>query len=88
MARLTIEDCLQHVDNRYDLVLLASRRARQISRGKEILLEQENDNKPTVIALREIAAGLITADNIDAVEVIDSSGTFAIAETDMAERPL
>lgn len=58
MARVTVEDCLDHVDNRFDLVLLASRRARQISNGIEPMVPAEND-KPTVIALREIAEGLI-----------------------------
>ena len=58
MARVTVEDCLDHVDNRFDLVLLATKRARQLVNGVEPLLEWEND-KPTVMALREIAAGLI-----------------------------
>lgn len=58
MARITVEDCLNHVDNRFDLVLLASRRARQLVNGVQPLLEWEND-KPTVMALREIAAGLV-----------------------------
>ena len=66
MARLTIEDCLHNVDNRYDLVLLASKRARQIAMGIQPLVEEDND-KPTVIALREIAEGLVTADNVDAL---------------------
>ncbi|MCH8105255.1 MAG: DNA-directed RNA polymerase subunit omega [Proteobacteria bacterium] len=67
MARITVEDCLEHVDNRFDLVLLASRRARQISQGAEPLVPVEND-KPTVIALREIAANLITDANMDEME--------------------
>ena len=58
MARITVEDCLNHVDNRFDLVLLASRRARQLVNGVQPLLEWEND-KPTVMALREIAEGLV-----------------------------
>ena len=66
MARLTVEDCLGKVDNRYDLVLLASKRARQISLGAEPLLAADND-KATVIALREIAEGLITSSNIDKI---------------------
>jgi len=64
MARLTVEDCLDKIDNRYDLVLLASKRARQLTMGSDPLVEQRND-KPTVIALREIAEGLITIDNIE-----------------------
>ena len=66
MARLTVEDCLQHLNNRYDLVLLASKRARQIAQGSEPMLEEESD-KPTVVALREIAAGLVTKENIDSI---------------------
>jgi len=66
MARLTIEDCLNHINNRFELVLLASKRARQIIAGAEPLVPIEND-KPTVIALREIAEGKITTRNIDDV---------------------
>ncbi|MEF8833436.1 MAG: DNA-directed RNA polymerase subunit omega [Halofilum sp. (in: g-proteobacteria)] len=58
MARITVEDCLENVDNRFELVLTASRRARQISLGAEPRVPREND-KPTVIALREIEEGLI-----------------------------
>lgn len=64
MARLTIEDCLNYVDNRFELVLLASKRARQLASGAEPLVPIEND-KPTVIALREIAEGKITPQNIE-----------------------
>jgi DNA-directed RNA polymerase subunit omega len=67
MARITVEDCLEHVDNRFDLVLLASRRARQISQGADPLVPAEND-KPTVIALREIAEGLVTAEGMNEME--------------------
>jgi DNA-directed RNA polymerase subunit omega len=59
MARVTVEDCLDHVDNRFELVLLASKRARQLVSGKEPTLEWKND-KPTVLALREISEGKIT----------------------------
>ncbi len=62
MARVTIEDCLDHVDNRFELVMLASVRAREIAiRGAQPMVEWDND-KPTVVALREIAAGLISRD--------------------------
>ena len=62
MARVTVEDCLEHVANRFELVMVASKRARQIAvRGAQPLVEWEND-KPTVVALREIAEGLVTAD--------------------------
>ncbi|MGK2942704.1 MAG: DNA-directed RNA polymerase subunit omega [Immundisolibacter sp.] len=58
MARITVEDCLPKAESRFDLVLMAARRARQLSLGRTPLVEPEND-KPTVIALREIAAGKI-----------------------------
>ena len=64
MARITVEDCLEHVDNRFNLVLLATKRARQLANGVEPLVPWEND-KPTVVALREIADGLITVDTVD-----------------------
>ncbi len=67
MARLTVEDCLENVDNRYDLVILAARRARKIVFGSEPLVKEEND-KPTVLALREIADGLVTSENIDKID--------------------
>ncbi|MFT5504764.1 MAG: DNA-directed RNA polymerase subunit omega [Gammaproteobacteria bacterium] len=67
MARITVEDCLEHVDNRFDLVLLASRRARQLSQGADPLVSPDND-KPTVIALREIAEGLISDSGMDEME--------------------
>ena len=54
MARITVEDCLEKVDNQYDLVLLAKERTSQLNSGSEMLVEQDND-KNTVIALREIA---------------------------------
>ena len=66
MARITVEACLDHVDNRFELVMLATRRARHMRQyGAEPLLPEEND-KPTVIALREIAAGLISHEMLDA----------------------
>ncbi len=59
MARITVEDCLENVENRFELVMIASRRARQLQTGgKEPMVPQDND-KPTVVALREIAAGFI-----------------------------
>ena len=59
MARVTVEDCLDNVDNRFELVLTATKRARQIANGRDPMVEWEND-KPTVVALREIAEGLVT----------------------------
>ena len=66
MARITVEDCLDNVKNRFELVMISSKRARQLQiEGKEPLVSVDND-KPTVIALREIAEGLITADILTA----------------------
>jgi len=67
MARVTIEDCLEHVDNRFDLVLLATKRARQLVNGVEPLVPWEND-KATVVALREIAEGLVTSQSVEEPE--------------------
>jgi len=64
MARVTVEDCLDKVDNRFQLVLLASKRARQIAIGAEPLVEWEND-KPTVVALREIAEDKVGIELLD-----------------------
>ncbi|QFY43145.1 DNA-directed RNA polymerase subunit omega [Candidatus Methylospira mobilis] len=62
MARVTVEDCLDQVDNRFQLVLLGSKRARQLSRHPDDAKLPWDHDKPTVMALREIAAGLITRD--------------------------
>lgn len=79
MARLTVEDCLKYVDNRYELVLLASKRARQLALGADALVPA-NDDKPTVIALREIAENLITAENIDRIDQFDTEDEFSDAD--------
>jgi DNA-directed RNA polymerase subunit omega len=67
MARITVEDCLSVIPNRFDLVLMASKRARQLAKGSDAILPQEND-KPTVLALREIATGRITEDLLAEVD--------------------
>ena len=67
MARVTVEDCLDKIPNRFDLVVLAARRARDITLGRAPFVEREND-KPTVIALREIAEGLIDLDYLSVQE--------------------
>lgn len=64
MARITVEDCLDKVDNRFELVMVASKRARAISTGGKEPLVQEDSDKPTVIALREIAEDMITPEEI------------------------
>jgi DNA-directed RNA polymerase subunit omega len=67
MARITVEDCLENIDNRFEMVLTATKRARQIANGAEPLVEEEND-KPTVIALREIAGGLVDGEKVDVLQ--------------------
>lgn len=67
MARITVEDCLETIDNRFELVLTATKRARQIAHGSEPMVREEND-KPTVLALREIAAGLIDSERVDMLQ--------------------
>lgn len=65
MARVTVEDCLKNVSNRFELVMVAAKRARQLAiQGVEPNVEWEND-KPTVVALREIAQGFIKADILE-----------------------
>lgn len=65
MARVTVEDCLENLDNRFELVLVSSRRARQLQTGgKEPRVAWEND-KPTVVALREIAAGEVNSESVE-----------------------
>ncbi len=67
MARITVEDCLENIDNIFEMVLVASKRARRVAHGAEPLVELEND-KPTVIALREIAEGHITPAILEEVD--------------------
>ncbi|MCF6179262.1 MAG: DNA-directed RNA polymerase subunit omega [Geopsychrobacter sp.] len=67
MARVTVEDCLEKVNNRFELVLLAAKRARLIANGQEPLVEEEND-KPTVLALREIAEGVVNPEVVAEME--------------------
>ncbi len=64
MARLTVEDCLDNVENRFELVLVAAQRARQIAMGAEPLVPHDND-KPTVLALREVAENLINKEILE-----------------------
>ena len=79
MARITVEDCLNFVDNRFELVMVGSKRARQMAvDGRPPLIEVEND-KPTVIALREIEQGLITPEFLQEIErdyeIVDAEET-------------
>jgi len=67
MARITVEDCLENIDNIFEMVLVAAKRARRIAHGAEPMVELEND-KPTVLALREIADGLVTPAILDEID--------------------
>ncbi len=64
MARITVEDCLNNVTNRFHLVVLASERARHLENGTAYALVDEENDKPTVVALREIAEGLVNDENV------------------------
>ena len=64
MARVTVEDCIEKVENRFDLVLLAAHRARMISSGQQITVDRDNDKNP-VVALREIADGALTPADLE-----------------------
>jgi DNA-directed RNA polymerase subunit omega len=85
MARVTVEDCLTTVDNRFDLVLVASRRARQIATGAHPLVDPEND-KPTVIALREIAAGLMNQEILDEIDAKERAAEEFELAVEFAEK--
>lgn len=87
MARVTVEDCLPTVGNRFDLVLVASRRARQIAHGAQPLVDIEND-KPTVIALREIAAGLMNLDILDEIDAKERAAEEFELAVELAEQQI
>ena len=83
MARITVEDCLENIDNRFELVLVASKRARQLAMGAEPLVEVDND-KPTVLALREIAENLLTEEVLEGA-VIPQDDVEAMIEGDLQQ---
>lgn len=80
MARVTVEDCLEHVDSRFELVTKAAKRARAIAMGADPLVDWEND-KPTVVALREIAEGLEVAEPMSDEEALMDAFVDADEET-------
>ncbi len=67
MARITVEDCLVNIENIFEMVLVAAKRARRVAHGADAMVELEND-KPTVVALREIAEGHITPAILEEVD--------------------
>lgn len=82
MARITVQDCLEQVDNRFELVLTASRRARNLSLGAEARVPREND-KPTVIALREIAEGVVGREVLDEAETPQTPEGAGVSEDEV-----
>ncbi len=88
MARITVEDCVKNIDNLFDMVMIAAQRARRLANGAEPLVEREND-KPTVIALREIAAGLINEEILQEIsEPEDDLLSSEEAEELLASTPM
>ncbi len=85
MARITVEDCLEKIDNRFDMTLIAAERARQIAMGAEPLVPFDND-KPTVIALREISEGLMNREVLDEIEAAAKAADLAVAAEAEARR--
>ncbi len=81
MARITVEDCLENIENIFEMVLVAAKRARRIAHGADAMVELEND-KPTVLALREIADGHVTP---SILEEIDQPPTEEFMQAEAAE---
>jgi len=88
MARITVEDCSDKIPNMFQLVLVAAKRARQLANGAEAMVDWEND-KPTVVALREIAEGYITESILEEREPqsLDDLLDFEQAPTALAAEP-
>jgi DNA-directed RNA polymerase subunit omega len=93
MARITVEDCVANIPNKFQLVLVAAKRARQLANGAEPMVEWEND-KPTVVALREVAEGYITESILEEreqpiEELLDMESAVSGMQADMnALRPM
>ena len=92
MARITVEDCADSIPNMFQLVLVAAKRARQLANGAEPMVDWEND-KPTVVALREVAEGYITESILEerdqpVEDLLDLEvGAAALASEVLADRP-
>ena len=81
MARITVEDCLKNIDNIFEMVLVAAKRARRVAHGAEPMVDLEND-KATVVALREIAEGLVSP---SILEEIEEPATEDLLQTELLE---
>ena len=84
MARVTVEDCLENIDNRFNLVLVAAKRARQLANGKDATLDWEND-KPTVLALREIAEGNISDEIMTEISAREHAEMSRVEEEELQQ---
>ncbi len=84
MARVTADDCLDNVENRFELILVASKRARKLAMGSEPMVPEEND-KPTVIALREIAEGMVDRTILDDVSAAEHAMDSMVGEDELKE---
>ena len=84
MARVTVEDCLDRIGNRFQLVLVATKRARQIAMGASPVVAEEND-KPTVLALREIADGMVDESILDDVSAQEHAGESLVSEEELVD---
>lgn len=87
MARVTVEDCVDKVSNRFELVLLASRRARTISAGSPITIERDNDKNP-VVALREIAEQTVSPEDVNEDLIHSMQKYVEVDEPESEEAPL
>ena len=86
MARITVEDCLDNIDNIFEMVLVAAKRARRVAHGADPMVDAQND-KPTVIALREIADGHVTPAILEEIEM-PAASEFAQPDAMDDELPL
>jgi DNA-directed RNA polymerase subunit omega len=88
MARITVDDCLKKIPNRFQLTLIASIRARQLANGAESMIENLNEDKPSVLALREIAAGAIGLELLTGNQPSSSDDSQVTDEPEEQSAPL
>ena len=88
MARITVDDCLKKIPNRFQLTLIASIRARQLANGAELMIENVNEDKPSVLALREIAAGAIGLELLTGNQPSSSDDSQVTVEPEEQSAPL